>query len=230
MTRRRLFGLTAGSAAVLAAGAPAASADEDASKKLDAEGSWRKLAEGNKRFVEGHQTHPHESLQWREQLTKGQHPFACVVGCADSRVPPELLFDEGFGDLFTIRAAGEVLDTSVLGSVEYAVEHLEVPLVVVLGHASCGAVSATIDVVRGRAEVSGDISTLVRAIEPAVLATPPDRDDKTFLARCVDNQAKRVASLMVERSVTIRTAVRHHGLKVVAASYQLDTGAVTRLT
>ncbi|MEU7526994.1 carbonic anhydrase [Saccharothrix sp. NPDC042600] len=230
MTRRRLFGLTAGTAAALAAASPASAQEAPDSKNLDAEASWRKLAEGNRRFVSGHQTHPHESLKWRESLVKGQHPFACVVGCADSRVPPELVFDEGFGDLFTIRAAGEVLDNSVLGSVEYAVEHLEVPLVVVLGHASCGAVSATIDVVRGRTEVSGDISTLVRAIEPAVLATPPDRDEKAFLARCVDNQAKRVAALMVERSVTIRTAVRHHGVKVVAASYQLDTGAVTRLT
>ncbi|XVV00038.1 carbonic anhydrase [Actinosynnema sp. CA-248983] len=230
VTRRRLFGLTAGTAAALTVAPGASAQEEPESRKLDAERAWRKLAEGNQRFVGGRQTHPHESLQWRESLVKGQHPFACVVGCADSRVPPELVFDEGFGDLFTIRAAGEVLDNSVLGSVEYAVEHLEVPLVVVLGHASCGAVSATIDVVRGRAEVSGDISTLVRAIEPAVLSTPPDRDEKAFLARCVDNQAKRVASLMVERSVTIRTAVRHHGLKVVAASYQLDTGAVSRLT
>ncbi|MEJ2852157.1 MULTISPECIES: carbonic anhydrase [unclassified Saccharothrix] len=230
VTRRKLFGLTAGTAAALTVASSASAQEAPESKSLDAEGAWRKLAEGNQRFVSGHQTHPHESLKWRESLVKGQHPFACVVGCADSRVPPELLFDEGFGDLFTIRAAGEVLDTSVLGSVEYAVEHLDVPLVVVLGHASCGAVSATIDVIRGRAEVSGDISTLVRAIEPAVLATPPDKDEKAFLARCVDNQAKRVAALMVERSVTIRTAVRHHGLKVVAASYQLDTGAVTRLS
>ncbi|MFD1151796.1 carbonic anhydrase [Saccharothrix hoggarensis] len=248
VTRRRLFGITAGTAASLvAADAPApalagsptvagtpavtsagASAREVTS--LDAEGAWRRLAGGNHRFVTGHQTHPHESLRWRESLVEGQHPFAVVLGCADSRVPPELVFDHGLGDLFTIRSAGEVLDNSVLGSVEYAVEHLGVPLVVVLGHAKCGAVSATIDVVRGRGQVSGDVSVLVRSIEPAVLATPPDGDEARFLAAAVDNQAKRVASLMLERSVTIRTAVAHHGVKVVAASYQLDTGAVTRLT
>jgi carbonic anhydrase len=197
---------------------------------LDAEGAWRKLAEGNHRFVTGHQTHPHESLRWRESLVNGQHPFAVVLGCADSRVPPELVFDTGLGDLFTIRAAGEVLDNSVLGSVEYAVEHLGVPLVVVLGHAKCGAVSATVDVVRGRSEVSGDVSVLVRSIEPAVLSTPADADEARFLAAAVDNQAKRVASLMLERSVTIRTAVQHHGVKVLAASYQLVTGEVARLT
>jgi carbonic anhydrase len=243
VTRRRLFGITAGTAAgtFVATGAPAAAASASASVRqspvrpreatsLDAEGAWRKLADGNLRFVTGRQSHPHESLRWRESLVEGQHPFAVVLGCADSRVPPELVFDHGLGDLFTIRAAGEVLDNSVLGSVEYAVEHLGVPLVVVLGHAKCGAVSAAVDVVRGRAEVSGDVSVLVRSIEPAVLSTPPDADEARFLATAVDNQARRVASLMQERSVTLRTAVAHHGLKVVAASYQLDTGAVTRLT
>ncbi|MGW4110407.1 carbonic anhydrase [Actinosynnema sp. NPDC004786] len=239
MTRRRLFGITAGTAATLAvtgapaaaqgAGTPARRSPEGATE-LDAEGAWRKLAEGNRRFVTGRQVHPHESLRWRESLVQGQHPFAVVLGCADSRVPPELVFDHGLGDLFTIRSAGEVLDTSVLGSVEYAVEHLAVPLVVVLGHAKCGAVSAAVDVVRGRTQVYGDVSALVRSIEPAVLATPPDADDARFLAAAVNNQAKRVAALAVERSVTLRTAVQHHGVKVIAASYQLDTGEVTRLT
>ncbi|WP_461118073.1 carbonic anhydrase [Saccharothrix stipae] len=238
VTRRRLFGITAGTAATfVAAGAPAAAEGGGPPRKapppeatsLDAEGAWRKLAEGNHRFVTGHQTHPHESLRWRESLVAGQHPFAVVLGCADSRVPPELVFDTGLGDLFTIRAAGEVLDNSVLGSIEYAVEHLGVPLVVVLGHAKCGAVSATVDVVRGRSAVSGDVSVLVRSIEPAVLSTPADADEARFLAAAVDNQAKRVASLMLERSVTIRTAVQHHGVRVVAASYQLVTGEVARL-
>ncbi|WP_367128131.1 carbonic anhydrase [Saccharothrix sp. HUAS TT1] len=233
VTRRRMFGITAGTAATfVAAGAPA-SAQAPASPQatsLDAEGAWRKLADGNHRFVTGRQTHPHESLRWRESLVQGQHPFAVVLGCADSRVPPELVFDTGLGDLFTIRAAGEVLDNSVLGSIEYAVEHLGVPLIAVVGHAKCGAVSAAVDVVRGRAQVSGDVSVLVRSIEPAVLSTRPNADEAKFLAAAVDNQAKRVASLMLERSVTIRTAVEHHGVKVVAASYQLDTGAVTRLT
>ncbi len=235
LTRRRLFGITAGTAAtVVATGTPAAARGTSTRRaagatSLDAEGAWRRLVEGNRRFVTGSQTHPHESLRWRESLVRGQRPFAVVLGCADSRVPPELVFDHGLGDLFTIRAAGEVLDNSVLGSVEYAVEHLGIPLVVVLGHARCGAVSAAVDVVRGRAQVSGDVSVLVRAIEPAVLSTRPDPDEARFLAAAVDNQARRVASLLPERSVTIRAAVGHHGVRVVAASYQLDTGEVTRL-
>ncbi|GGP53146.1 carbonic anhydrase [Saccharothrix coeruleofusca] len=222
-----MFGITAGTAATVVAGAAPATARQG---RRDAEGSWRKLAEGNARFVGGHQRHPHESLRWRESLAGGQHPFAAVLGCADSRVPPELVFDHGLGDLFTVRAAGEVVDEAVLGSVEYAVEHLEVPLVVVLGHANCGAVSAAVDVVRGRGEVTGGISSLVRAIEPAVLGTPADPDDAVFLARCVDNQAKRAVRLLLERSATLRAAVAEHGVRVVAASYELTTGRVTRLT
>ncbi|MGW6928497.1 carbonic anhydrase [Lentzea sp. NPDC054927] len=163
-------------------------------------------------------------------------PCACVLGCADSRVPPEIVFDDGLGDIFTIRAAGEVLDSSVIGSIEYAVEHLHVPLVVVLGHAGCGAVSATIDVIRGKGHVTGDISTLVRtiepavrAIEPAVRATAPHTDDRAFLAACVAEQALRTAEILQERSVIIRTAMARNALGVVAASYDLRSGRVVTL-
>jgi carbonic anhydrase len=239
LTRRSLFGLTAGAAATLAAsGATASAATASAATgaardphatELTAEQAWRTLAEGNARFVSGHQRHPHESLRWRESLVTGQHPFAVVLGCADSRVAPELVFDEGLGDLFVIRAAGEVLDTSVVGSIEYAVEHLGVPLIVVLGHESCGAVSATIDVVRGAGSVSGDISTLVRSIEPAVRATAADPDAAAFLAACVAEQARRTALVLQERSDIISGAVAEHGVKIVAATYELTTGRVTRL-
>lgn len=229
LSRRGLLGLTTGAAAAVALGATPAQAAPAPRTGPTAEQAWRLLAEGNARFVSGHQRHPHESLRWRESLVDGQHPFAVVVGCADSRVPPELVFDEGLGDLFVIRAAGEVLDTSVVGSVEYAVEHLGVPLVVVLGHENCGAVRAAIDVVRGAGSVSGDISTLVRAIEPAVRATPPVPDAAAFLAACVAEQARRSALLLPERSDIVGRAVAEHGVKVVAATYELHTGRVTRL-
>ncbi len=185
LTRRAFVGLGAVALATPAASAAATPASDDA---------WNRLLEGNARFVEGRQIHPHATGHWREQLVDGQHPFACVLGCADSRVPPEIVFDDGLGDIFTIRAAGEVLDCSVIGSIEYAVEHLHVPLVVVLGHANCGAVSATIDVVRGKGHVTGDISTLVRTIEPAVRATAPNKDERKFLAACVAEQALRTAT------------------------------------
>jgi carbonic anhydrase len=237
MSRRTLFGVSAGVAAgaALAAGAAPAAATpgrrttDPKATPLTAEQAWRKLAAGNARFVAGHQQHPHESLEWRQSLVEGQHPFAVILGCADSRVSPELVFDEGLGDLFVIRAAGEVLDTAVIGSIEYAVEHLSVPLVVVLGHESCGAVAATIDVVQHGTEVSGDVSTLVRSIEPAVRATPPNPDAKAFLAACVAEQARRAAKYLQERSNIVSDAVAHHGVKVVSATYELRTGAVTRL-
>ncbi|RZQ60012.1 carbonic anhydrase [Amycolatopsis suaedae] len=241
LRRRSLFGLTAGAAAALAAGtAPAAAATAPPappptpdgggqSTPITADQAWRILSEGNARFVAGRQKHPHESLKWRESLVKGQHPFAVILGCADSRVPPELVFDEGLGDMFVIRSAGEVLDTSVVGSIEYAVEHLGVPLIVVLGHASCGAVSAAVDLVRGTAHLSGDISTLVRAVEPAVRATPPNPDPAAFLAACVAEQARRTAVLLKERSDIVTKAIAERGVKIVSATYELTTGAVTRV-
>ena len=236
LSRRTLFGVSAGVAgaalvagAVPAAATPGRRTTDPKASPLTADQAWRKLAAGNARFVAGQQRHPHESLEWRQSLVEGQHPFAVILGCADSRVSPELVFDEGLGDLFVIRAAGEVLDTAVIGSIEYAVEHLSVPLVVVLGHESCGAVGATIDVVQHGTAVAGDISTLVRAIEPAVRATPPNPDAKAFLAACVAEQARRAAKYLQERSNTISDAVAHHGVKVVSATYELRTGAVTRL-
>lgn len=227
LNRRALLGVTAGVAATAVVAAPAQGAPAR-DRARDAEESWRKLAEGNARFASGNQKHPHESLRWREKLVSGQHPFAVVLGCGDSRVPPELVFDEGLGDLFTVRAVGEVLDTAVVGSIEYAVEYLDVPLVVVLGHESCGAVKAAIDVVTGAGRFTGDVSVVARAIEPAVRATPPDPDPVAFLAACVAEQARRSAAQLVERSSTIRAAVGH-GVKIVPATYELRTGRVTRL-
>ncbi len=223
LTRRAFVGLSATALVTT----PAASTTHTGAPTAD--DAWTRLLEGNQRFVEDRQIHPHATRHWREQLVDGQHPFACVLGCADSRVPPEIVFDDGLGDIFTIRTAGEVLDSSVIGSIEYAVEHLHVPLVVVLGHANCGAVSATIDVVNGRTGVTGDISTLVRTIEPAVRATAPSADSKAFLAACVAEQALRTAALLQERSVIIRTAVIRGDLGLVAASYDLASGRVVRL-
>lgn len=184
---------------------------------------------GNTRFREGDQQHPHEELEWRRKLAEGQQPFACVLGCADSRVSPELVFDHGLGDVFTVRTAGQVLDDSIVGSVEYAVAHLGVRLVVVLGHESCGAVAAAADLVGGRAELSGSVSTLVRSVEAAVLSTPAESDQKEFLAACVRNQARRVAAQLPERSALIREAIEQHGAEVVPAIYDLDEFRVVRV-
>jgi carbonic anhydrase len=189
---------------------------------------WTRLANGNARFAAGRPRHPRQDPEWREGLVAGQQPFACVLGCADSRVPPEILFDQGLGDLFTVRAVGEVLDDAVVGSIEYAAEHLHVPAVVVLGHAECGAVKAAIDLVRGTGEVTGSVGTVARAIEATVRATPPDPDEPRFVAACVRNQATRIAAELPLRSHAIRTAVEEHGLRIIVAVYDLASGLVTR--
>lgn len=185
---------------------------------------WARLMAGNARFVSGAQVHPHEQLAWRETLLAGQHPFACVLGCADSRVTPELVFDHGLGDLFTVRAAGEVLDDAIVGSIEYAVEHLRVPLVVVLGHARCGAVQAAVDLVAGRGLITGSVNTIARAIEATVRATPPG---PAFLDECVRNQAKRVATELAERSPLLADAVSSRRVDIRSAVYDLRTGRIS---
>jgi len=237
VSRRTLFGATASAAAAaaLVAGATPAAAtpgrrtNDPRATPLNADQAWRKLVAGNDRFVAGKQKHPHESLAWRESLVAGQNPFAVVLSCADSRVSPELVFDEGLGDLFVIRAAGEVLDTAVVGSIEYAIEHLGVPLIVIVGHQSCGAVGAAIELVQHNAEFTGDIATLVRTIEPAVRATPANNNADAFFDACVAEQARRAAKYLQERSNIISNAVAHHGVKVFSATYELETGKVTKL-
>jgi carbonic anhydrase len=183
------------------------------------EEALRELAAGNQRWRTYRERHPDESPAVRQSLTSGQHPFAVVLGCIDSRVPPELVFDQGLGDLFTVRAVGEVLDDAVVGSIEYAVEHLHVPLVVILGHSGCGAVKAAIALARGHSEVTGAVDTVARAIEATVRATPPDHDEARFLAACVRNQTTRVAEELTARSQAAPTTI-------VTAVYDLATGRV----
>ena len=222
LSRRSLLGLGAAVTAGVAADAtfPASAAP----LSPDPADPWQRLVAGNKRFASGRPRHPHQDPGHRESVVDAQHPIACVLGCADSRVPAELLFDQGLGDLFTVRAVGEVLDDAVVGSIEYAVQHLHVPLVVVLGHSGCGAVKAAIDLVRGTSEVAGAVDTVARAIESTVRATPPVPDENAFLAACVRNQTTTVAAELTRRSHSI-AAVRP---RVVTAVYDLRTGLVKR--
>ena len=118
--------------------------DTQAADAVTGDQALQRLVEGNQRSVAGAWTHPHQSLERRAGLTKGQAPFAVILACADSRVSPEVLFDQGLGDLFVIRVAGNVIDNLGLGSLEYAAEHLHTPLIVVLGHTQCGAVQAAV--------------------------------------------------------------------------------------
>ncbi len=205
-----------------------------------------RLKEGNGRYTRGNPQHPHESSEdrallainsyenaslifpdmtkRREELTKSQHPFAIVVGCSDSRVPPEIVFDQGLGDLFVVRVAGNVIDDHSLGSVEYAVDHLVVRLVVVLGHQRCGAVKAAKETIAAKTKAPAHIQSLVTAIQPAVEATVKDDLEAT-----VEANVKNVTQALRSSVPILKPKVDSGELKVVGAYYSLDTGSVAFL-
>ncbi len=131
--------------------------------------AWKALKEGNERFVAGRPEHPSQSVEHRASLADGQRPTAVVFGCADSRVAAEIIFDQGLGDMFVVRTAGHVIDSAVLGSIEYAVTVLGVPLIVVLGHDSCGAVQATLKALDDGVIPRGYVRDLVERVTPSVL-------------------------------------------------------------
>lgn len=180
------------------------------------------LMAGNARYVGHREVHPDTTPERRAELTKGQHPYAVILGCADSRVPPELVFDAGLGDLFVIREAGNVVDSVVLGSIEYAVAHAGVKLVVVLGHESCGAVTAAVNRTK-----QAHITSIVKAIMPSVESSKREPGDAVH--NCVLANARRVAGQIRASQPLLSRAVQSGGLKVVAANYDLASGEVTLL-
>src|SRR6266568_9358587 len=207
-----------------------------------------RLKEGNGRYTSGNRQRPHESSEERAyiatnsyenagmlflgmtaaeaakrraELTKSQHPFAIVVGCADSRVPPEIVFDQGLGDLFVLRVAGNVIDDHSLGSIEYAVDHLAVRLIVVLGHQRCGAVKAARDTIAAKTEAPGHIQSLVTAIRPAVEATLHGELETTVKANVKD-----VGQALRSSAPVLKPKVDSGEIRVVGAYYSLDIGTV----
>ncbi|NCD18184.1 MAG: carbonic anhydrase [Actinobacteria bacterium] len=188
----------------------------------DPEYVWRHLANGNTRYVTGTQAHPRLGDEDRRAVLHGQSPHAAVLGCCDSRVPPELIFDQGLGDLFTVRTAGTVLDDVVLGSLEFAVENLGVPLVVVLGHQACGAIAAACHAAERKIHLSGNVASVLSGVTAAALTAPsPERE---YL------QVHAVHAGILEHSPTIREAVGAGRLALIGSYYSLETGEVTRLT
>jgi carbonic anhydrase len=187
---------------------------------VSAEDALARLTAGNNRFVAGEATHPDQSVDRRQALEKGQAPFAIVLTCADSRVAPELYFDQGLGSLFVIRNAGNVIDDHVIGSIEYAVEHLHARLIVVVGHEKCGAVAATV----AGGHAPGHIHSIVESIEPALESVKDKDGDKVDLT--VRANAKRVAEILGRVEPIVAAAVKSGEVKVVAARYALGTGKV----
>jgi len=184
-----------------------------------------RLLDGNRRFVAGDSkqlTGP-ALIQRRCALLKQQKPFAVIVGCSDSRVPPELVLDVSLGEIFVVRTAGEVVDAVALGSIEYAIEHLGTRLIVVLGHQRCGAVSAAVS---GATE-TGDIPDVLKAISPAVEETKGQSGDP--IENAVRANARDIAKRLQSSGPIIAPRVQSGEVKVVAAYYSLDTGQVELL-
>ena len=194
--------------------------------KVSPHEALKRLLQGNARFVSGHLTHAgaEQIAKARGAGAKGQNPFAVIVGCSDSRVGPEMVFDQGLGDLFVVRTAGEVVDSAALGSIEYAVEHLGSSLIVVLGHERCGAVSAAV----AGAKEPGHIAAVLKAIEPAVKQTKGNPGDP--VENAVRAQALDVAKQLQEAEPILAERVQSGKLKIVAARYDLDTGKIDLLT
>ena len=196
---------------------------------VDAAQAIKRLEDGNARFVAGKPQHPHETSEWRHSLEKEQRPFAVVLGCSDSRVPTELVFDQGFGDLFVIRVAGNIVDTDVTASIEYAIDHLGTQLIVVMGHSHCGAVTATLDHLANPDGEPAEVVSLLYRIEPAIIGIPNDlsRDKR------IDHAVQRNVELAVRRLSRVpdlRRSINAGRIKVVGAVYDMHTGEVTRIS
>ena len=185
-----------------------------------AEGLAR-LKDGNDRYARNEATHPDQTAERLTSLAGGQHPFAVILSCADSRVPPELVFDQGLGDLFVIREAGNTLNDVVLGSIEYAVEHLGTPLIVVMGHEKCGAVTAAMS---DHAE-GGHIPALTKPIAPVIAEAKKMPGDP--LHNAVLLNAHRVAKELSQSGPFLKEGVAAGHLKIVVAIYDVASGRVT---
>jgi carbonic anhydrase len=191
---------------------------------ISADDALARLKAGNERFRGEHLKHPDQGLVRVHELEAGQHPYAIIVSCSDSRVPPEIVFDEGLGDLFVVREAGHVADAATLGSVEYAVEHLHAHLVVVLGHEHCGAVAAASEVITKNAKPEGHIVNLVDAIRPAVERAKSGRGD--LLARAVRANVDLVTETLRGSHPILFDHLAEGSVKVVGGVYDLHTGAI----
>lgn len=185
--------------------------------------AWGTLMAGNARFVEASSSHPNQDAARRASLVSTQHPFAVIFGCSDSRLAAEIIFDLGLGDAFVVRTAGHVIDNTVLGSLEYSVDALNVPLIVVLGHDNCGAVTATQGAVATGDMPAGFIRDLVERITPSVL-TSLRKDSSASIDDMITEHVKQTAARLVENSPIIANAVARQRTAVVGLTYRLDDG------
>ncbi|MDM9585585.1 MULTISPECIES: carbonic anhydrase [unclassified Nostoc] len=200
--------------------AKAAEIPSTSAESLSPDAALQKLIEGNQRFIQHHPQYPDQSELRLHEVAQAQHPFATILSCADSRVPAEIVFDQGIGDIFDVRIAGNIATHEAIGSIEYAVVLLGSPLLMVMGHERCGAVTAAVQ----KESLPGDISTFVKAIKPAlkrVKDQPGDAVENAVVAN-VEYQIERL-----KRSKLLTKQVESGKLKIVGGRYDLDTGKVS---
>lgn len=206
-------------------GASAFAAEQFAGAAVTPQQALKLLIAGNRRWVSGRVTHRHQSVKRRRALRHAQHPFATIFSCIDSRVPPEVVFDRGIGDLAVIRTGAQVLDEGVvLGSIEFSPDHLGTPLLLVMGHQRCGAVSAAIHAIEHGGTAPGHIQSIVNALRPAYRVAVKHTGDR------VNNMVRAQTKLTVERlkhDPLIQEFVARGALKVAGGYYSLDTGRVS---
>lgn len=219
-----VLGAGAAGLGLLSGARGARAADGHARASLSPDEALARLKEGNARYITDAPFRGVEGRERRVEIARGQQPFAVLVGCSDSRVPPELLFGRGLGELFIYRVAGNTVDRAALGSIEYAVAELGVPLVLVLGHERCGAVAAAVSVVEKNTVFPGAIGEMVEPIVPAVLRARSKGGD--LLDEAVRENVRGVAGRLRQEGPILADAIRAGKLRIVGARYDLDDGAV----
>ena len=192
---------------------------------ISADGALQRLIEGNKRFLKGEAHPPSLPRETLAGLVQGQQPFATILGCSDSRVPPEWIFSAGLGELFVVRVAGNVLSPEVAGSLQYAVSHLQTPLMVVLGHEGCGAIQAALQVKYEGVQHLSRIQLLVDSILPALAGLDPDLPQRARLALAVENNVRLTVQSIIE-SPEGQVRVAEGRIRCVGAIYEIETGRV----
>jgi carbonic anhydrase len=224
-SRRRLLGGAAALAALatstrgMAAGSPATD------NHIGPDAALQRLIQGNSRYVAGRSTQRDHAVG-RAARTQGQRPIAAILSCADSRVAPELAFDQGLGDLFVVRLAGNFLNDDALASMEYAIQFLQVPLIVVLGHSQCGAVSAAIKVVQEGAQLPGHLPGLVNSIRPAVEAASR-RQPANLLAAATEQNVRHTVARLSTSDPILAERMARGAVRAVGGVYELSTGKVS---
>jgi carbonic anhydrase len=204
---------------------------------MNTDQSLKMLRDGNKRFVNGNRSYPHQNTRRIQDLTQGQNPYATILSCSDSRVSPEHIFDVGLGDLFIVRVAGNICGENEIGSLEYAVDHLKTPLIAVLGHTACGTVTAAVErsntqsnlVAQGSSVVQDNLAPMLNRITPAVARTReqnPKLTGSRFTTAVVYENVWQSMEDILRYSPVIRNSVRDQRVTLVGSLYHLDKGSV----